>query len=99
MNFKRFDPREVFTDYTENLKEYVVERDNRMCQACSCATENTPHHIIFRSQGGKNVSTNLITLCNVCHDKVHKTGKFKISPDTLLERALKNEKVFRGRLV
>ena len=38
------------------------------------------HHIIFRSQGGTNLPNNLITLCETCHQDLHKgliDSKFK----------------------
>ena len=30
------------------------------------------HHIIFRTNGGSDEESNLITLCKTCHNKVHK---------------------------
>lgn len=29
------------------------------------------HHIVYRSEGGKHLMTNLIALCHHCHDVVH----------------------------
>ncbi|MBC8235124.1 HNH endonuclease [bacterium] len=33
------------------------------------------HHVVWTSKGGKDSIYNLITLCENCHDKVHKTGE------------------------
>src|SRR5690606_4276977 len=35
------------------------------------------HHIVFRSNGGSNAPSNLITLCETCHNDLHK-GLFEI---------------------
>ena len=57
-----------------NVREYVLFRDNHTCQACKgkskCNILNV-HHIESRKTGG-NAENNLVTLCEVCHDKYHK---------------------------
>lgn len=61
-----------------NVKAYVLYRDGYQCQMCK--TKNGKlhvHHIVFRSNGGTNTQNNLITLCQSCHDRVHR-GEFKI---------------------
>jgi hypothetical protein len=35
-----------------------------------------PHHIIYRSHGGKDTPENTITLCARCHDAVHKGCRY-----------------------
>jgi len=46
----------------------VDERDERRCQFPSCYSTNTNHHhILFKSQGGKNDLENLVTLCPAHH--------------------------------
>lgn len=69
-----------------NTKAYVLDRDGYVCQ--NCKAKNTTlhaHHIIYRSNGGSDDESNLITLCKDCHNKVHngeielkKIGKKKI---------------------
>jgi N6-L-threonylcarbamoyladenine synthase len=60
-----------------NIREYVLYRDNHICQHCK---KNdvilNVHHIITRKTGG-NRPDNLIALCVKCHDKFHK-GKIKL---------------------
>lgn len=58
-----------------NVREYVLFRDNHTCQACKgkskCNILNV-HHIESRKTGG-NAENNLVTLCEVCHNKYHKS--------------------------
>ena len=60
----------------ENLRLACLIRDDFTCQKCS--KKNTTleaHHIVWTSKVGKDSIYNLITLCENCHDKVHKTGE------------------------
>ena len=48
-----------------------------MAQCCKGKHKDSKlevHHIIFRSQGGSNEESNLITLCHTCHKDLH-SGK------------------------
>ena len=58
----------------QNLKQYVLHRDNYTCQQCkkNADSELHIHHIVFRSNGGTDTKNNLVTLCKPCHDKLHK---------------------------
>ncbi len=51
----------------------IYLRDRFRCQSPTCRRRHcTPHHIIFRSHGGTEAPSNLITLCEACHlDLVH----------------------------
>lgn len=69
----------------------VLERDHHACRNCGWSharkTANDPrtflelHHIEHHADGGENTPGNLITLCNVCHDDVHRR---KVSGEALL---------------
>lgn len=69
----------------------VLERDHHACRNCGWSharkTANDPrtflelHHIEHHADGGENTLDNLITLCNVCHDDVHRR---KVSGEALL---------------
>ncbi len=61
----------------DNIKAYILTRDNYTCQCCKTkkGTLNV-HHIIYRSKGGSDEAENLITLCEYCHKKLH-DGKLK----------------------
>ena len=50
----------------------VFERDGWKCASCLSRSNLCCHHIIFRSQGGDDATWNLITLCNTCHEAIHK---------------------------
>lgn len=52
----------------------VLERDGHACQDEDCPGGfplDSPHHIVFRSQGGEDTMENLTTLCLHCHGKRH----------------------------
>ena len=62
-----------------NVREYVLYRDNHTCQACHGKSKDLileTHHIVSRQIGG-DAPTNLLTLCQTCHEKVSK-GKLKL---------------------
>ncbi|MDR9468457.1 HNH endonuclease signature motif containing protein [Marinospirillum sp.] len=60
----------------------VLERDSHQCRSCGWSyaskRKGDPrtllelHHIEHHKDGGANVAENLIALCNVCHDNVHR---------------------------
>ena len=54
------------------LQHIVFERDSYTCILCNGAASDM-HHIIKRSQGGKDHPHNLVSLCRVHHDLVHGT--------------------------
>lgn len=75
------------SDWSANLREYVLARDKYTCQWCKKSTFKNnvilnTHHIYFRSRGGSDRPDNLITLCVDCHHKLHeiekKTGKLPV---------------------
>ena len=58
----------------------VINKDKK-CMGVFCMSAQQfdkealhAHHIIHRSQGGKDTVNNGIALCPLCHDKVHKGG-------------------------
>lgn len=58
----------------ENTKAMVLNRDNYTCQYCKSKHKDSKlevHHILFRSQGGSDEESNLITLCHTCHKDLH----------------------------
>lgn len=64
----------------ENTKAMVLNRDDYTCQHCKGKRKDSKlevHHIIFRSQGGSDEESNLITLCHTCHKTLH-SGKIKL---------------------
>lgn len=64
----------------ENTRAMVLNRDNYICQHCKGKRKDSKleiHHIIFRSQGGSDEESNLVTLCHTCHEKLH-SGKINL---------------------
>lgn len=65
----------------DDVRFTVLERDDYKCQKCgwthSIANPSDPrkllelHHRIHHAKGGENSFDNLITFCNVCHDRIH----------------------------
>lgn len=63
-----------------NTKAYVLHRDNYQCQSkrkVKHVEKLHVHHVVFRSQGGSNAPSNLITLCETCHGDLH-NGVFEL---------------------
>ena len=60
----------------------VLKRDNFRCVKCGWSRDNLRpddprkmlelHHKQQHKDGGENTVDNLITLCNVCHDEIHR---------------------------
>lgn len=64
-----------------NVREYVLFRDDHVCQHCKGKSKDpilNVHHIIQRKDGGSNAPSNLITLCETCHSDYHK-GKINLN--------------------
>ena len=63
----------------ENVKAYVLARDNHQCyfNNKSCSKKSHVHHIVFRSDGGSDAPNNLITLCKRHHQQLH-DGKIRL---------------------
>ena len=49
----------------------ILERDGWRCQECGSLQELEVHHMKFRSHGGSDVESNLVTLCHACHHRWH----------------------------
>lgn len=69
-----------------NTKAMVLARDDYTCQCCKGKHKDKKlevHHIVFRSQGGSDDESNLITLCHTCHKALHNgKGKIKLEGQT-----------------
>lgn len=61
------------------LREAVFSRDGYTCQCCKKSVKDgvilRVHHVRYRSQGGSDKMSNLVTVCNECHTSPnHKPG-------------------------
>lgn len=59
------------------IRTYVFERDRWGCRSCNSDRGISPHHILFKSLGGKHNTENLVTLCFKCHNLIH-TGALTV---------------------
>ncbi len=76
----------------DSIRIEVLERDNFSCRKCGWSYASAKvgdrrsllelHHIQYHAEKGKNTIENLITLCNVHHDEVHRQ---KMNEITLFE--------------
>jgi hypothetical protein len=65
----------------DNTRQFVLCRDKYECQACHGKSRDKVlevHHIVYRSNGGTDIPSNLITLCSKCHKKLHQ-NKIELS--------------------
>lgn len=53
------------------VKPLILSRDGFKCVKCKGIDGLAVHHIVALAKGGTNESTNLITLCELCHYDVH----------------------------
>ena len=66
------------TRLDENLRIACLMRDGYTCQQCgkrNCRLQ--AHHLIYREHGGKDTLSNLLCLCEHCHQQVHE-GKIQL---------------------
>lgn len=65
-------------------------RDKRTCRACQRKSDPDAvgltkrghrHHIVYRSAGGEDIPSNVVTLCHVCHDDEHVKRTLDIDGD------------------
>jgi 5-methylcytosine-specific restriction endonuclease McrA len=61
------------------LRRRIRRRDGDRCRYCGITQGLHVHHIEYRSEGGSNDDSNLITLCNEHHALMH-TNKGRYQP-------------------
>lgn len=83
MGFKRLTPYKY-----SKLRREIYERDEGQCVICGSPGAHI-HHIVFRSQGGKDAADNLVTLCGSCHEKAHGRGNGAFTQKSIREMLLK----------
>ena len=54
-------------DITKRVKDIVWERDNHQCIICGSPYAMPNSHFIRRSQNGKGIPENIVTMCQRCH--------------------------------
>ena len=78
----------------DKVRSDVLDRDGHQCRKCGwdyARGKKNPHgprsklevhHARPHIEGGENDKDNLVTLCNVCHDEVHRRDQLE-DPDKL----------------
>ena len=61
------------------------------CVACGNKENLHHHHLVPKSRGGSNDETNLITLCDECHSKIHGVNNSLINLSAITREKLKRE--------
>ncbi|HMG22147.1 MAG TPA: hypothetical protein VK607_12540, partial [Kofleriaceae bacterium] len=66
-------PARVTSTVTPRMRRHVFARDQHRCAVpgCRSARNLDIHHVQFRSDGGGNESSNLLTLCSGHHAQLH----------------------------
>jgi len=66
-------PARVTSTVTPRMRRHVFARDQHRCAApgCRSARNLDIHHVQFRSEGGGNEASNLLTLCSGHHAQLH----------------------------
>ena len=60
----------------------VYLRDRWRCASPVCTSRNvTPHHIVFRSHGGGESRSNLVSLCERCHLELVHGNALRVTGD------------------
>ena len=57
----------------KELRQKVRERDNNKCRFCETEENLHTHHVIPRSVQGSDELSNLITVCQSCHNTIEST--------------------------
>ena len=71
---KRLSPSSRATDKAgwKKLRALALQRDGDQCVRCGATDHLAAHHILAVYQGGRNILSNVQTLCGNCHRAAHK---------------------------
>lgn len=98
MAFAEINPDHPYEEITEEIWNYIYERDQGTCQVTG--TRGTEiHHIVFKSHGGDNRPSNLVLVSKKGHAKQHGPTQWRIKKGTLKKKVQENEERFRRRMV
>lgn len=71
ITYKRRKPiRRKRNNFSQKVRKDIYNRDDGKCQQCGDVGTEI-HHVKYRSQGGRGVTTNGLLLCSDCHRIVH----------------------------
>lgn len=76
-------------DITKKVKDIVWERDGEKCIVCGSRYAMPNSHFIRRSQNGKGIPENIVTMCQSCHRK-YDQGSERTEMEQFVERYLRS---------
>lgn len=57
------------------VRRLVFDKYGKKCKRCESKKKLHVHHKTYERLGNENIETDLVVLCNKCHDKYHKKHK------------------------
>jgi len=81
----------------DRLAQWAYFQDHSLCEVCGRPAVQV-HEIVLRSQGGKCVPDNMISLCLDDHDRTHFLRKPYLRKEGLFEIKRKEEKFETSRV-
>jgi len=74
---------QLLTDKWKNKRLIILKRDNYCCKKCNSKNNLQVHHkkYINGRMCWDYPNSFLITLCKICHDKLHKETKIEVIKD------------------
>jgi 5-methylcytosine-specific restriction endonuclease McrA len=75
--YKKSRPKKRKANTPDDLRSSVLLLDGHRCRFCGVRRDGSlhVHHVFYRSQQGPHEQSNLISLCDECHDTVHSDKK------------------------
>jgi len=65
-------PGPEYPDGWNKIRYYIFKRDGYRCQICGRTSQLVCHHIRPIKCNGSHHASNLITVCQYCHKRIHK---------------------------
>ena len=76
-------------DISKKVKDLVWERDGGKCIVCGSRYAMPNSHFIRRSQNGRGIPENIVTMCQSCHRK-YDQGSERMEMEQFVERYLRS---------
>ena len=76
-------------DISKKVKDIVWERDGGKCIICGSIYAMPNSHFVRRSQGGKGIPENIVTMCQRCH-MMYDQGSDRRAIEAFTEKYLKS---------
>lgn len=93
----------LYRHWLEEWRINTLKKYNYACRICGSKKSVYVHHIIPKEFGGKNNSKNLIVLCKIHHNKLHRLIRKKMielsKPHLNFHQIVKNYLLRNGRKV